>query len=839
MTTCIRNVHCTHHGLSRSLLLLTVFIAAPLVAQAQSTGTIRGVVKDAGTGAPLKGATAKIRDAGDSTARLIGDVTDAEGRFAIDSIPLDRTYHLDIGYVGYERYVRDRVRLTAGQSILDLGEISLSAIAISGGSVKVTGERPPVVVMADKTVYAVEDNPTYTATNISELLGQIPSVDVDQDGKISLRGDDNVMIMMNGRPMTMPAEQRNRMLQALPVEMVKDIEIRTTPGAQFDARNQAGIINIVTRRTMKDMFGGNVNAGVDSRNGYSGGGSLYLNGEDLAASVGGGGSRNTGTGSGSGLRLNFLDTNERRDESVGASNSSSRSYHGYGQVDYNLSKSDLLSFSFNLAHWSSDYDAHNQHRFFSATNRSVGQFFDTSNPEGRANSGGYGEASLLMKHTFEGEHKVSLNVSYDGNGYSGGSLYTGVYVRDDGSVDSARGSSRNTGYDRSQGTIITTIDYDRPINDSLTLSFGAKNEINNLDNSTTIINRDRATGEFVLDTLQSNHYLPKNTVYAAYGNVSYRPLGWLGVQGGLRVERASVAAKFASGESIISRDYTNIFPSGSITFSITDRQSITVSYRRSIALPDIDALNPIRVKWNDFQEFSGNPDLDPEFTNSFQVNYNTFWDGGNMFSFAPHYSTTTGSIERRQQLVNGVTYTSAANFNSAYTLGAEATLMMRPLSWMNFRASGDVFNKVNRGGTIPGDVYSSATGYGSSASLSIDLLEGMTFSMSMFSSSPPAVGGTKGSGFTYWSLSLRQRLLENKLNITVRANDPFDLQKWEFVYDTPEFHNESTNKWTTRFVGLNVSYNFGATPRMEEHRQEKTETKGSGGAGGGNTGGGQ
>lgn len=828
----------THHALFRSFLLTIAFISIPPAMRAQSTGTIRGVVKDAKTGVPLRGATAKLRDIGDSTARLIGDVTDAEGRFAIEGIALEKTWHLDIGYVGYERYRRDSVRLTQANRELDLGEIELSPIAISMGEVQVIGERPPVVVMADKTVYSVEGNPAYTATTISELLGQIPSVDVDQDGKVSLRGDDDVTIMMDGRPMTMPAEQRNKMLQALPVEMVKDIEIRATPGAQFDAKNRAGIINIVTRRSMTDMFGGNVNGGVDSRKGYNGGGGLYFNGEDLTASIGGGGFHNTGTGSGTGLRLNYLDTNERRDESVGSSTSNSHSYYGYGQVDYKLSPSDLLSFSCNIMRWSSDYNGHNQHHFFSATNQMVGQFFDTTNPDGDANSGGYGEASLLMKHTFEGEHKISLNFSYNGDGYSGGSSYTGVHLRGDGAIDSARGSSRNTGYDRTGGTILATLDYDYPVNDSLTVSLGAKNEINNLDNSTTISNLDRTTGEFVLDTLQSNHYLPKNTVYAAYGNVSYRPLGWLGVQGGLRVERANVAAKYKSGVSIISRDYTNVFPSGSATISFTAQQSLTFSYRRSIALPDIDALNPIRVRWSDFQEYSGNPDLDPEFTNSFRLNYNTFWEGGNMFSIAPYYSTTTGSIERSQQLSNGVTYTSSANFNSAYSLGAEASLMMRPLPWLNFRASANVYDKVNRGGTIPGDIHSSATGYGGSASLNLDLLKGMTFSMIMFSNSPPAVGGTKGSGFTYWSFSLRQRLLENKLSIALRANDPFDLQKWEFTYDTPEFHNESTNKWTSRFVSLDMSYNFGTTPRMEEHHQEKTETKGSGGEGGGASGGG-
>jgi hypothetical protein len=208
-----------------------------------------------------------------------------------------------------------------------------------------------------------------------------------------------------------------------------------------------------------------------------------------------------------------------------------------------------------------------------------------------------------------------------------------------------------------------------------------------------------------------------------------------------------------------------------------------------------------------------------------------------MVTAAPYYSTTTGSIERSERVENGTTYSRSENFNSAYNIGVEASVMMKPAEWVNFRLGGDLYNRVNRGGTVPGDFYSSATGFSGNASFTINLLEGMTFTGNAFFGRPPVVGGSKSNGYSYVSLALRQKLLDDKLNVTLRANDPFNMQKWSSSYSTPEFMTEQSGKWTSRFVGLTISYNFGTTPRMEMHRQEKSQTKGSGGSGGG--GGGQ
>lgn len=835
--------HATNRGsfrFSLGALALLCLLIAPSSAESQSLGNIEGVVKDAATRAPLNRASVTLRDATDSTAKLLGDYSDEKGAFTIVGATVGRKYRLEVKYVGYDKYVVDNVEVPEGGQSVNVGELFLQTAQSEGTQVEVTSERDPVSIRADKTVYAVENNPTYTATNVSELLGQIPSIQVDQDGKVSLRGNSNVTIMMNDRPLNMPSEQRDKFLQSLPANMVKDIEIRTNPGAQFEAKNQGGIINIVTRRTLSDLIGGNVNTGADSRKKINGGAGLYYNGKTLNASLSGGLNYGPNTGSDNSLRINYLDTNERRSVGAGASDSKSNSGYGYGQVDYHISESDVASLSFSLNNWSSEYSSTGVTTYFNNHDEIVTRFFDTVAPTGNtANSGGYNDVSFLLKHTFSEDHTLGLDVSYNSFGYSSSNIYSGTYVRADGVVDSVRSSVHNSISDQSNSTLITRLEYENPVSDELKLSFGARNERNNLDNNTSVTNRDHATGEFVADSLQTNHYLPQNTIYAFYGNVAYLPVKEISVQAGLRMELANVSAKYASGVEIISKNYANIFPSGSIAWTFTEGHSLSLTYRRSIALPSVDALNPAKKRWNDLAEYSGNPNLEPEFTQSFGLDYNTYWGMGNMVSVGPYYSTTTGSIESSQQLIDGVSYSTNQNFNSFYSLGSEASLMMRPFDWLNFRASGNVFQKVNKGSAIPGDVYSSATGYSGNLSLSVDPWVDMTFSVTSFFNRPASVGNDRQSGFTWMNVALRQRFFEKKLAISLRVNDPFNLQKWETSYTTPEFHTEQVSHWSSQSVGLNITWSFGTTPRMEQHNQEKTETKGgSTGAGGsGNQGG--
>ncbi len=821
------------------LLLPLALLIVTTIAQAQSTGSVTGTVVDAASGAPLAGATAVIRPAADSTATPLGATTDTSGRFTVDHLSIGTRYRLEVRMIGYASVTRDSLTPRADHPSVSLGHIELAQQATEGQEVTVKGQRDQVVVLPDKTVYAVEGNTNYTATNVSELLGQIPSVSVDQDGAVSLRGDNSVVIMINDRPIMMPADQRNKYLQSLPADMVKDIEIRTSPGAQFDAKYQGGIINIVTRRTMSDMLGGSINAGATSVAGYSGGGTFYLNSGSVIASIGGGIHNSPNDGTSSEIRYNYSDSLEYHGIGDGTSESNNSSYYTHGQIDYDITHDDLASLSFSLNHWSSNYSSIDANTYFTQLDVPTTRLFDTSDRiPGSDNSGGYDDASLLLRHTFSDGHKIGLTVTWNDFGYSSDNRYASTYLRPDGSPDDERSSSRNTLFDRSNLSVVTSLDYENQLGKQLKISAGGRNEFNRLDNETAISTLDPASGQFVFDTLQSSHYLPENVVYAGYATVAYRPVDALGIQLGLRLEQAHVSAKYASGAEFVARDYTSLFPNVSLSYTIAEPHSLTLSYRRGIALPDVDALNPTVVKWSDLYSSSGNPDLDPEYTHHVELSYNTYWGRGNMVSVAPFYSTTNGSIERSEQLVNGATYSTYQNFNGTYRIGSDVSLGLRLFDRVMLRTGGSVYRQVNRGSSIPGDVESASTGYNGNVSAAVDLWKGANISFNGYFYEPAGVGGSQPGGFFYGSLGVRQKLLDDNLSIAFALNDPLNLQEWHSIYQTSEFYTESRSKWSSRYVSLNVSYTFGTHPRLENHRQETTETKGGGGGNGGGGGGG-
>jgi len=345
---------------------------------------VKGTVRDAQTGKPLRAATASLTERQDTIAAkavVIGGVCDNDGDFELKRVVVGRAYILRVRYIGY---VSDsgRVVIVEGASEeLDLGDILLDVDTINITDVIVDEKRPDVTVMADKTVYAVAESGMYTANNVSELLGQIPMVFVDQDGDVSLRGDNNVQIMMNGRPLNMPSDQRNKFLESLPMSAVKDIEVRLTPGAQFDASSSGGIINIVTKRTMSDMLGGTVDAGVNSRAGADASIGLYYNEGGLSASLSGGHNRGANRGSNTTTRINYLDSIDWRDEGASKSKSSNSSMYTFGQLDYSLYDKGVASISFYLSKWTSDNTSQGYRSFYDIEDNLTATFNDINETE--------------------------------------------------------------------------------------------------------------------------------------------------------------------------------------------------------------------------------------------------------------------------------------------------------------------------------------------------------------------------------------------------------------------------------------------------------------------------
>ena len=356
--------------------------------------------------------------------------------------------------------------------------------------------------------------------------------------------------------------------------------------------------------------------------------------------------------------------------------------------------------------------------------------------------------------------------------------------------------------------------------------FQAEDGIRDLVRSRGLGDVYKRQGEYVQDSIQSNHYIPQNSIYAGYINVSLSVSNELSFQSGIRSEFANVSAKYSTGLEIISKNFNNLFPSGSVNFNFNQSNSLSLSYRRSVSLPSVDDLNPTKVKWSNIFIKSGNPDLEPEFENSFELGYNTFWGIGNNVSTSLFLTKTSGNIENSQQIIDELTYSTDANFNGTDKYGIESNIMLRPVTWLNLRLGGSVFNTENRGSNIPGDIYSHDLGYTLNGYINSDIYNGLSFGSNIYYRSGSIIGGNNNSGYSWMSLSLNQKLFDKKLSISLRVNDPFNFQKWEMKYQSYQFYSENLNKWTSRTIGININYRFGTTPKMEEFKKEKSNSKG-------------
>ncbi|MCC8094602.1 MAG: carboxypeptidase-like regulatory domain-containing protein [Tannerellaceae bacterium] len=262
-------------------LVLTIVTAGNMVSANQASGSIRGKVVDANTSEPLEFVNVVLREKGVANAIPMGNITDLDGNFNIPNVPLE-SYILQISFIGYGTYEQDVV-LSTGRSNINLQVIYLSEDTQTLNEVQVVGMRSQMRFEIDKKVFNVDQNIASTGGSASDILENIPSIEVDNEGEISLRGNSAVTIWINGKASGLSADNRAQILEQLPAESIERIEVITNPSAKYSPEGTAGIINIILKRDRKAGYYGSAQTGVDSRGGYNASANINLTAAPLDA----------------------------------------------------------------------------------------------------------------------------------------------------------------------------------------------------------------------------------------------------------------------------------------------------------------------------------------------------------------------------------------------------------------------------------------------------------------------------------------------------------------------------------------------------------------------------
>lgn len=850
-----------------ALLLATACLfAAPADAQQRgqrpgggATGTITGSVVDAATDAPIPTASVAVwrvprPESGRDTTLVTGSITGDRGAFQIEGVPPGQ-YYVDVSFVGYASERIEDVRITPQASVADLGAIALEADVEQLEGVEVQAQREQVSVQIDRTVYNTADDPVSAGGNATNVLETIPSVDVDVDGNISLRGSGNVAVLVNGKPAPVSSEFVAAYLKSLPAGSIERVEVIPNPSARYEPEGMSGIINIVLKENVDRGLGGTVATGVDSRGGYTGTATLtYGRGPwNLSGSYGFRQEQDAGGGSSFAENLadspvTYLDQTEDEDEDETSHNLNL-------SADYALSARTSLSASGQLG--LRDETEVEVNRFVEslspditedpmlAYERLVEEVGNRQTADFRLglrhDFGGGGNAAQETPHTLGVEARYNLSVNDDDETYDQQPL---------GAVDPAVSSVREyqlSQTERERDEASLEVNYVRPIGGTR-LEVGYKGDLETQYESLFAETRNEETGAFEPDVNLNNTFDYEQQIHAGYLQLA-REFGPLGVQLGVRAETAQTTFSLLNTGQDFDNDYTSVFPSAFLSYELGDENVFKASYSRRVNRPRTWYLNPFPSLDDPSNPRIGNPSLRPEYVSAFELGYVRYTPWGSL-TLTPYYRYTTDAIDRISAIcadnptgVVGelcgpgvVTVRTVENIATNSSYGVELINSYNgrgALDGLRGYVSVEGFRFVSDGATSAGDLESNSFGWGGRLNASYALGDrlgwgGLDLQANVRYRAPMETAQGRRGAFTFIDFAARKELLGDRASVTVSLRDPFGLAGFNYTIDRPTLYQEFERDWGAQQVGVTFQYNFGQ-PQRQERRERPDGERGDGG----------
>ncbi len=615
-------------------VLFLLLLPFTLPAQQDVSGTISGrIFSDRQE--PLPFANVLLKNSADSSLYK-GEISTEEGRFLFENVKAG-TYLLEVRSIGYASFTRNDIRIDAENKTLDAGSISLAPVSLAVGEVVVQGDKPFIERQVDRTVVNVENSIIHTNSTVLEVMEKLPGVIVTQEGNISLKGKQGVIILIDGKNTGLSGRDLSNLLRGMPSSNIQKIEIITNPSARYDAAGNAGIINIVMKKNRQEGYNGSVNAGYGQgryakfntgfnfsyrRNNFN----YYVS----YAYVQRNGFNNLV------IHRNFFDAGGALRETFETNNYMLYPVQNHAPrmgVDFNLSKKTSLSV---LATGSaSSYNSTSRnHTDVVDANGITQSNYDFSNNSDNKWLNYAGSIQLLHKIDTTGQ-ELTLNLDaaqysnnttdnfttrlFDAqNQFTGENLLLG---KQDGLLQLFSGKT----------------DYVKPLKKSASFEAGVKSSYVEADNDVRFFNN--INGELLLDSNTSNHFIYSENINAAYLNYKKELNKW-SYQFGLRTEQTIAKGNQLITGQTFDRNYIQVFPTAFLDYKVNDNHGLNINVGRRIDRPGYDQLNPFRELIDATTYAEGNPFLKPQLTYNTELTY-TYKQS---FFATLSYSLTTDNI---------------------------------------------------------------------------------------------------------------------------------------------------------------------------------------------------
>lgn len=775
--------------------IITTLLFLHLPTQGQDNVSVSGKVVAAKSGKPL--AYTPVTALSNATQKVLtGSNTKEDGSFTLEVNTSD--IYIVISSIGFDK--KEIRNLTIKDGNIVLGTIKLSEKAENLKEVKVTAERSTVEFKLDKRVFNVGSDLSSTGMGALELLNNVPSVNVDIEGQVSLRGNTGVQILINGKPSVLADESSNA-LGTITADMIEKVEVMTNPGAKYEAEGSSGIINIILKKEEKKGINGSVSVNTGIPNNHSIGISLNKRTEKF----------NFFTQMGVGYRTNpDYDRNTNENfvsgtliESTGENFRNENFYNIILGTDYYLNDLNIITLTGNFAYEVEDQPSDVRFDIYDASDQLVQQYSrigttTATNPK-------Y-QYDLQYKKQFANNEDHTLLTSATGNffGKDQRSEFLNNFTVGNNADD---GQRNNTDFYQAEYNF--KIDYTNPITEEVTIEAGGLYQINDVGNDFSVYNLNN--NDWVLQTNLTNNFKFNQKVLGAYATSSYEGKKW-GVKGGLRLENTDLKTLLVNTNEANNYNYTNLFPSFHTSYKINKRFSMQVGYSRRISRPRLWDLNPFFSIRNSYSIRKGNPDLQPEYADSYELTSIFMFDKLSLNASVYHLYTTNIQ-ERVSYFVNDVSITTPENIGTRQQTGFELNGKYTPAKWISFMGDFNYGLFVRKGSfnnqnfDFQGDQLTSklSTKVKLPWSLEVELIE-------QYRSRVKTVQGLM-SGFLFTDIGMRKKLWDGKAVINLSIRDVFASRIRESTIEQQDFYLYSFSQ-RGRFVALGFSYSFGKGEAM-------------------------
>ena len=806
-------------------IILSVFLVVNAPARAASlpdnndrSGVIKGVIKDKNSGEPLEFVNVAVYDMNGSSL-VSGGITNQKGEFEIKGVT-NGEFIVEANFLGYEKNRVEGILISNESKQVNIGSVSLSPATLEIKGIDVVADKSPVEFKLDKKVVNVSQVISAAGGTAVDVLENTPSVQVDIEGNVELRGSTNFTVLIDGRPSVLSGSDA---LRQIPASAIENIEIITNPSAKYEPDGNSGIINLVMKKNSLNGFSGIVNGSIGTGDKYKGDFTLNYRTGKYNFMVGADFRDETNYGNMQSKRETFLNDTTTFINMEGTRNFARGGQNFKSGLELFLTPKSTLAFSGEIGKQKNNQEGDGKMHTY--TNPASTEVFSVTD-EVSARESDFYSGRVNFFHNFNNEgHKIEAMAFYSERKSDDNEREDEMYADSDYNPGNEYVGRISTTESEEESDLRLQVDYVNPISKTTKLEAGYLSRFEKENEAYTFLDFDQETGEWITDAKYTSVTDFRQDIHAAYSTFSSK-WGNLSYMAGLRGEitiREILNTNQASASNLNTFD---LFPTLHLSYPILESNELMSSYSRRIRRPDGRDLDPNPSYWNRYTIRFGNPDLKPEYTDSYELGYLKRFKGSYV-SLDAFHRVTNNKIEQLDSIgTDGIFYSTPENIGKDYSTGIEITGNINATKWLLLNASASMYNYRIKGELNTGPVDRSSTNWNGRLNTTFKFAENSRLQINSFYRSPSVSAQGESKAMFFSNVSYRHEFFDKKLTATLSIQDPLRTARFE-----RESYGENFKTWfkferEPRVVMLTLSYKLN---NFKEDRRNGGQENGGGG----------